>query len=186
MIAEKASEKRKTEAPRLSLDEPDGYLGSEPVEAEEDDEDADQDGDTPPLVVKNELWLTRVVVSLREEAQDGDPEVLVDVLLRDGVRKQLEDGLLATKGGVEKLNIRGVANNSGEAGASLVEDLCRRFGRYLQHAANDAVDVQAALGHALQVVEVRGERRPRLDDQRAGGAIAAAAPQSCYAAQKQN
>merc|ERR1712060_267023 len=96
----------------LALDEPDGELGSEPVGHEEGGPDESQETNQPPLVIVNELSRRCVVISLGEEAQNRSAEVVVDVLLIQRIREQINDLLIAPKGGVKSLNIRWIANES--------------------------------------------------------------------------
>mmetsp|Transcript_29207 Transcript_29207/g.61795 ORF Transcript_29207/g.61795 Transcript_29207/m.61795 type:complete len:237 (+) Transcript_29207:74-784(+) len=137
---------------RLTLHEPDGQLGSEPVRDEEGGKDARQEADAPPLVVVNELWKGGIVVSLWIEGEDGRPEVGVDVLDLRGISSNLENVVAASKGGVEQLDVRRISDNASQAWASLVENFFRSICRDGHHAAHEVVHVQRRL--AFNVVEV--------------------------------
>mmetsp|Transcript_946 Transcript_946/g.2815 ORF Transcript_946/g.2815 Transcript_946/m.2815 type:complete len:398 (-) Transcript_946:1278-2471(-) len=150
---------------RLTLHEPDGQLGSEPVRDEEGGKDARQEADAPPLVVVDELPGGGVVVSLRVEVQDGSTEVCVDLIQRQGVLDEVHDVLVAPEGGVQKLVVRRIAHKSREPRASLGEDLLGRQRGYLQKAAHDVVDVEGGRG-ALQVAQASKEPHDLADAHR--------------------
>mmetsp|Transcript_29205 Transcript_29205/g.61791 ORF Transcript_29205/g.61791 Transcript_29205/m.61791 type:complete len:237 (+) Transcript_29205:74-784(+) len=146
---------------RLTLHEPDGQLGSEPVRDEEGGKDARQEADAPPLVVVNELSRRGVVVSLWKEGENGRPEVVVDGIDVHWRASELEHVLVTSEGRVEELDVWRVSDNTGQAWAGGLEDCVCALCWDGHYAAHNVVDVQIWL--AFDVVEVCREPKNLID-----------------------